>query len=61
MLINWDKCKLEAGIIQQVNLYRQTPYMLQAVPQVQTLVWSLATDSDDVLYERSLKIEPRKK
>ncbi len=60
-LINWDKCKLEAGIIQEVNLYRQMPYPFQAVPQIQTLVWSLATDSDNKLYEVSLQCEPRKK
>jgi hypothetical protein len=51
----------EAGIIRDVNLYRQSPYPLAAVPALQELLWSLATETDDALYAASLLLEPRKK
>lgn len=47
--------------MQEINLYRQTPYALQPVPQLQSLIWSLATDTDDALYEKSIQLEPRRK
>ncbi len=60
-LVNWDKCKLEASIIRDVHLFQQTPYALAPVPQLQALLWSLAADSDDALYEASLLLEPRRR
>lgn len=60
-LVNWDKCKLEASIIRDVHLFQQTPYALAPVPALQALLWSLASDSDDALYELSLMLEPRRK
>ncbi len=60
-LVNWDKCKLEASIIRDVHLFQQTPYVLAPVPSLQALLWSMASDSDDTLYDTSLLLEPRRK
>lgn len=58
-LVNWDKCKLEASIIRDVHLFQQTPYRHPPDVALQRLVWDLATDDDETLYERSLRQEPR--
>ena len=60
-LVNWDKVRLEAGIIREVNLYQLSPYRFQPVPLLQELILSLNQLDDEALYALSLKWEPRSK
>lgn len=60
-MINWDKCKLEAGIIRDINLFQQVPYRFQPVRQVQQALLCFETLDDDTLYNMSLALEPRRK
>ncbi|KNC52088.1 uncharacterized protein AMSG_00916 [Thecamonas trahens ATCC 50062] len=61
-LINFDKRRRLALIIGEVQQYQQTPYCLQALPQLQDWIWgeSEAVEYDEsVMYDRSLEVEPR--
>ena len=60
-LVNWDKARLEAGIIREVNLYQLSPYRFQPVPLLQELIVTLDQLDDEALYSLSLKWEPRTK
>ena len=58
-LVNWDKARMEAGIIREVNLFQLTAYKLEPVTLVQELLLGLDRRDDDDLYARSLAREPR--
>ena len=60
-LVNWDKARMEAGIIREVNLFQLTAYKLEPVTLVQELLLGLDRRDDDDLYARSLAREPRQR
>ncbi|KAJ3442599.1 guanine nucleotide exchange factor [Anaeramoeba flamelloides] len=60
-LINFEKRKITANIIKQIQQFQQTPYMFEKVPQIQSLIHkntSIEYDSKK-MYQQSLKVEPR--
>lgn len=60
-LVNWDKGRLEANIIRELNLFQLSAYQLRPVPRLQEMLLRLDQLDDDSLYALSLEREPRKR
>jgi len=62
-LINFKKCRLIAGVIEEIQQYQQKPYNLSLVPMIADTVKKLIEDAqcvdDRKLYELSMQAEPR--
>ena len=60
--INWQKCRLQAGIIIEIQTYQQAPYCLAAVPWIQEYFLGLKPRNDDnELWEISITVEPKER
>eukprot|EP00727_Mastigamoeba_balamuthi_P014223 m51a1_g9423 hypothetical protein (1866) ;mRNA; f:376541-383341 len=61
-LVNFNKCRLLAAVIMEIQTYQQTPYCLEPVPWIQQFLNTLSASLDDnAMWNMSLEIEPRKK
>ena len=58
-LINFEKNYLLYKIIKEIQLYQQTPYNFQAVPEIHDYLISAKFLDENETYELSLKCEPR--
>ena len=61
-LVNWQKCKLQANIIIEIQTYQQTPYCLTAVPWLHDFFATVdPTVDENEMWNISMKFEPREK
>lgn len=59
-LINWQKCKLLAGVIRGINEYRMNSYSLVNIPWIQEFLESVeVTETEDDFWDRSTALESR--
>eukprot|EP00736_Rhodelphis_marinus_P006944 Rmarinus@m.6431 len=59
-LINWEKAIMLADIIAQVEDFQRTPYEIKRSPEAEKFFKQLSVPlTDEEMYERSLKVEPR--
>jgi son of sevenless len=62
-LINFNKRKMTAEVIRDIQQYQNVPYTLNPVPELQTWISSNMQDARSVheMYDRSLEVEPRER
>ncbi|KAF7725698.1 hypothetical protein EC973_009415 [Apophysomyces ossiformis] len=62
-LINFAKRMKTAEVIRELQQYQSTPYLLQAVPDIQEFIKTHLQSSrdDETLYNMSLTVEPRER
>ncbi|MED6265642.1 Ras-specific guanine nucleotide-releasing factor 2, partial [Characodon lateralis] len=59
-LVNFSKMRMISHIIREIRQFQQTPYRIEHQPKVtQYLMDKTLTMDEDMLYDLSLKIEPR--
>ena len=59
-LINWQKCKLQAGIIKTINEYRMNTYSLVHIPWMQDFLAKIqVTETENDFWSRSIALESR--
>ncbi len=58
-LINFDKNYLFYKLINQMQLYQQTPYNFQPIPEIQDFLLSREVLEEKEAFALSLKCEPR--
>eukprot|EP01113_Clastostelium_recurvatum_P049806 TRINITY_DN928_c0_g1_i4.p1 TRINITY_DN928_c0_g1~~TRINITY_DN928_c0_g1_i4.p1 ORF type:complete len:1284 (+),score=384.18 TRINITY_DN928_c0_g1_i4:97-3948(+) len=59
-MVNFDKCRRLAAVVQEIQQYQQTPYCLELVDYIQAFITSVPVGlGDEDVYKRSLEIEPR--
>lgn len=58
-LVNFLKFQKIAGYILELQVYQQTPYNLESVPEIIDYVRSFHVLNDDDAYKESLICEPR--
>lgn len=60
-LINFAKRQKAAEVIREINQFQSPPYTFHSITELQTFIQShLESSRDvDVLYEKSLQLEPR--
>ena len=59
--INFEKRRMIASVIRDIQLYQNTPFNFQPVPQIYQFLSTISTTvSEDAMYEKSTEIEPRK-
>ena len=60
-MINFDKRRLHASVIKDIQQHQQAPYCLLDVPQIKEYLTRVNGLSDEAAYALSLKVEPREK
>jgi len=59
-LVNWNKCRLQAKVIVEIQTYQQTPYALQVVPWIRDYFLNIKVPySADDQWKMSIEIEPK--
>ena len=58
--INFQKRRLYADVMKEMQQYQQTPYNLEVVPEIVEFMDKAEILNDSELYEKSLILEPRK-
>ena len=59
-LINWNKCRLQARVLTEIEVYKENPYCLQEVPWIRDfLLHVVVKESEDDMWKQSITAEPR--
>ena len=59
-LINWNKCRLQARVLTEIEVYKENPYCLQEVPWIRDfLLHVVVPQTEDDMWNQSITAEPR--